>query len=142
MNSTQRPLLTILLLVGLTCAPTGGLLAKSKSGGLSAKSLSEMVKTKAGHSRLRCDLGNLSSKCLGIRTAPSKSKSKSRVLGMQKQLQRHCSGLPKGFADGVNGPATRQALVKFQKAYGLQPDGVYGPKTAHALAKNPNGRCK
>lgn len=138
MNSRQRSLSALMLLVGLIFAPAGDLFAKS--GGLNAKSLSEMVKTKAGRSRLRCDLGSLSGKCIGIRTAPSKSKP--RVLDMQRQLQRHCSGLPKGFADGVNGPATRRALAKFQKAYGLQPDGVYGPKTARALAKNPNGRCK
>ena len=36
--------------------------------------------------------------------------------------------------DGSFGPATRQALVSFQRQYGLQADGVSGQQTAMTLA--------
>lgn len=41
--------------------------------------------------------------------------------------------------DGDFGPATRKALVAFQKAEGLKPDGVYGPKTEAALGAYRQG---
>ncbi|MEO3480863.1 peptidoglycan-binding domain-containing protein [Phaeobacter sp. CAU 1743] len=50
--------------------------------------------------------------------------------------------LPQNFADGVYGPATTQALVRFQQAYGLTPDGKYGPQTAAALSGPVSGACR
>jgi len=35
--------------------------------------------------------------------------------------------------DGEFGPLTRRALLAFQRAYGLTPDGVVGPSTWGAL---------
>jgi putative chitinase len=36
-------------------------------------------------------------------------------------------------ADGINGPMTTAAIIKFQSENGLTPDGVVGPKTLNAL---------
>lgn len=52
-----------------------------------------------------------------------------------RALQRALSHL--GFAigppDGVFGQKTREAVVSFQQAHGLAPDGVVGPQTARAV---------
>ncbi len=42
----------------------------------------------------------------------------------------------KGPIDGVFGPNTKAAVVKFQKKNGLTPDGIVGDKTAIALGIN------
>jgi peptidoglycan hydrolase-like protein with peptidoglycan-binding domain len=57
-----------------------------------------------------------------------------------RQLQRDLTalGFPVGAVDGVNGPATRTAVARFQLAYGWRPigvDGAYGPQTLGALAQ-------
>jgi hypothetical protein len=41
-------------------------------------------------------------------------------------------------ADGVIGPATRQATKRFQRAHGLKPDGLLGPQTLQALGFDPD----
>jgi peptidoglycan hydrolase-like protein with peptidoglycan-binding domain len=41
-------------------------------------------------------------------------------------------------ADGVLGPATRQATKRFQRAHGLKPDGLLGPQTLQALGFDPD----
>ena len=50
-------------------------------------------------------------------------------------LQRHLRlvGYPPGPIDGLYGPRTRQAVVAFQTAHGLEVDGVVGPHTWTAL---------
>ena len=95
-----------------------------------------MVVTSTGRNRLRCDLGSRSAECASSRrqTIP--------VLKLQIQLRHNCSGLPWDFADGIMGPKTIGALIGFQSAYGLVPDGIYGPATATALARGPNGQCR
>ena len=47
-----------------------------------------------------------------------------------KVLQVIIGGLE---ADGSFGPATQAAVIAFQKAHGLGPDGIVGPLTWHAL---------
>ena len=69
------------------------------------------------------------------------AKSRATIVEIQTQLQQHCRGLPANFADGVWGSYTQSTLVRFQRAYGLVPDGIYGPASAQALAGRPNGRC-
>lgn len=55
---------------------------------------------------------------------------------------RHCNYLPEDFSDGIYGKATLDALLRFQKAYGLTPDGKYGPETEKALSGPVSGKCK
>jgi hypothetical protein len=52
-----------------------------------------------------------------------------------KRLQRALAqlGYAPGRVDGSYGPATENALKRFQRANGLQPDGVLGPKTLKSL---------
>ena len=98
------------------------------------RSAREMTRSSSGGNRLRCDLGSQSRDC--------KSQVRdSNVEKYQRQLMRHCSNLPIGFADGSYGPKTRSALIRFQQAYGLKVDGKYGPSTARALAGRRTGSC-
>ena len=53
------------------------------------------------------------------------------VETLQKQLLRH--GFTPGDVDGQFGGQTRRALVEFQRAKGLNADGVAGPSTWQAL---------
>lgn len=55
------------------------------------------------------------------------------VTAMQQALLRAGFPLPKYGADGKFGNETRSALKAFQKANGLQADGICGPKTWAAL---------
>jgi peptidoglycan hydrolase-like protein with peptidoglycan-binding domain len=54
------------------------------------------------------------------------------VRALQRDLTR--AGYPPGGIDGLFGPLTRQAVVEFQAAHGLQVDGVAGPHTWTALS--------
>lgn len=47
---------------------------------------------------------------------------------VQKRLKKW--GYYTGNVDGINGPKTIAAVKKFQKKYGLTPDGIVGPLTA------------
>ena len=58
----------------------------------------------------------------------------SVVAALQRDLT--ALGFPCGAIDGLNGPATRTAVARFQLAYGmsrLTVDGMYGPMTLGAL---------
>lgn len=60
------------------------------------------------------------------------------VLLLQESLR--AKGFSPGRADGRFGPATEAALLAFQRARGLLPDGVAGPVTWHALSGRGDGR--
>lgn len=90
--------------------------------------------------RLRCDLGSRSRECGNQGNAAAVNST--TVMAYQRQLMRHCSSLSSGFVDGRNGPATRAALVRFQRSYDLVADGTYGPSTAAALAGPVTGACR
>ena len=56
------------------------------------------------------------------------------VAALQKGLA--VLGYKTGRADGIFGGMTTQALTQFQKAKGLQVDGIFGPKSRSALKKS------
>jgi peptidoglycan hydrolase-like protein with peptidoglycan-binding domain len=55
------------------------------------------------------------------------------VAALQVTLRHH--GVYRGPVDGVAGPLTTAAVMRFQRAHGLTPDGVPGPKTRHAFGR-------
>ena len=57
-----------------------------------------------------------------------------RVRTLQRALGR--LGWKPGAADGLFGPRTERALLRFQAAAGLAQDGVAGPLTWRALARS------
>ena len=62
---------------------------------------------------------------------PAMAQSHSRIREVQQALKD--KGFDPGSVDGVNGPATRSALKKFQAQNNLTADGRLGPKTLDAL---------
>lgn len=52
---------------------------------------------------------------------------------LQLQLTLEELGLSAVDSPGYFGPATRRALMRFQQALGLEPDGVLGPVTQRVL---------
>ncbi|MBD2741716.1 peptidoglycan-binding protein [Coleofasciculus sp. FACHB-1120] len=57
----------------------------------------------------------------------------SEVATLQQRLQQ--LGYFKAGITGNFGPITTQAVIQFQKANGLEPDGIVGPQTEAALQK-------
>jgi len=55
------------------------------------------------------------------------------LRGVQQALA--ALGYDPGPLDGIRGARTRGAVVAFQRAQGLTPDGVVGPRTRDALAR-------
>src|SRR5256885_14650302 len=53
------------------------------------------------------------------------------VRDLQTELK--AAGFDCGTIDGVFGPRTLAAVLEFQKAHQLKPDGLAGPKTNGAL---------
>jgi peptidoglycan hydrolase-like protein with peptidoglycan-binding domain len=58
-------------------------------------------------------------------------RAKGNIAGLQEELARR--GFDPGPIDGDAGPRTESAIKAFQKANGLEADGVVGPKTQAAL---------
>jgi DNA invertase Pin-like site-specific DNA recombinase len=63
-----------------------------------------------------------------------------RVRVVQRVLARQ--GWAPGAVDGLFGPATQAAVVRFQAAAGLAADGVVGPATAKALTQAGRGALR
>jgi peptidoglycan hydrolase-like protein with peptidoglycan-binding domain len=55
------------------------------------------------------------------------------IAALQVGLRTH--GLYAGTVDGVLGPRTERALMRFQRRAGLSPDGVVGPRTRKAFGR-------
>jgi murein DD-endopeptidase MepM/ murein hydrolase activator NlpD len=51
------------------------------------------------------------------------------------QVALRAKGAYAGTIDGVAGPSTTRAVVRFQQRVGLAPDGVAGPQTRRALGR-------
>ena len=62
---------------------------------------------------------------------PVMAQGRSNIREVQQALKD--KGFDPGAVDGVNGPATRAALKKFQAQQNLTADGRLGPKTLDAL---------
>ncbi len=56
---------------------------------------------------------------------------------VQKRLKKW--GYYTGSVDGINGPKTKEAVKKFQRKYGLTPDGIVGPLTAAKMGLSVSG---
>ena len=57
----------------------------------------------------------------------------SEVKALQQALATDKTIYPEGKATGYYGPATRNAIIRFQKKYGLEPVGYVGPLTRKKL---------
>lgn len=55
------------------------------------------------------------------------------IESLQRALVR--AGYDPGTPDGTFGEATEAAVIAFQEANGLAPDGIVGPETAEALSR-------
>ncbi|NLU36367.1 MAG: spore cortex-lytic enzyme [Clostridiales bacterium] len=55
----------------------------------------------------------------------------SKVSEVQRKLKQW--GYYDGPVDGVFGPSTYDAVIRFQRKHGLKQDGVVGPQTANAM---------
>jgi murein DD-endopeptidase MepM/ murein hydrolase activator NlpD len=65
--------------------------------------------------------------------APAASAQSGRTAALQVALR--AAGLYGGTIDGIRGPATRSALIAFQRRRGLVADGILGPATRRALGR-------
>jgi murein DD-endopeptidase MepM/ murein hydrolase activator NlpD len=86
-------------------------------------------------SRLRAIVGGvvlfaLAAALLAPASAPA---SRASVAALQSALTR--LHLYRGFVDGIRGPLTRSAVVRFQRRRGLAVDGIAGPQTRRALGR-------
>jgi peptidoglycan hydrolase-like protein with peptidoglycan-binding domain len=68
----------------------------------------------------------------GLRPVLKRGDCEPAVLVLQKILATH--GFEPGASDGCFSPETERAVMAFQRAKGLEADGIVGPKTWNALA--------
>jgi N-acetylmuramoyl-L-alanine amidase len=61
----------------------------------------------------------------------------SKVSEVQRKLKQW--GYYDGPVDGVFGPSTYDAVIRFQRKHGLKQDGVVGPQTANAMGIQLSG---
>ena len=57
----------------------------------------------------------------------------SEVKALQQALAQDKTIYPEGLTTGYYGPATRNAIIRFQKKYGIEPVGYVGPQTRKKL---------
>lgn len=88
---------------------------------------------KVGHAT-RCKLGVLGTPLLGQREL-RRGRVGWDVASLEFRLRRF--GLSPNRIDGRFDAATAAALRRFQRARGLDPDGIAGPRTFRALTRTP-----
>lgn len=69
--------------------------------------------------------------CISVNALSKIGSTGSEVSKIQSRLKEW--GYYNGAVDGIFGTATRDAVIKFQKANGLTPDGIVGSKTLAAI---------
>lgn len=72
--------------------------------------------------------------CVSVNALSKMGSTGSEVSKIQSRLKEW--GYYNGAVDGIFGTATRDAVIKFQKANGLTPDGIVGNKTLAAIGIN------
>ncbi len=65
-----------------------------------------------------------------------KSFDLTTILGVQEALNYLKVCVPPISEDGTLGPATKQAITRFQAHHGLQADGIVGPQTISVLKQS------
>lgn len=68
---------------------------------------------------------------------PSEKKYDKPIQLNARQIQKALknTGCYQGPIDGIIGAKTKSAIVRFQNAHGLKPDGIVGKKTSAELNK-------
>jgi murein DD-endopeptidase MepM/ murein hydrolase activator NlpD len=66
-------------------------------------------------------------------TAPAPARAEGNPSTAALQVALRARSVYSGTVDGMLGPRTRAAVVKFQRRAGLVPDGIPGPRTRRAL---------
>ena len=92
-------------------------------------SICDRYYTRIGHRDVR-GAGNYAGGC----NIPCVGSKNQNVVALQNRLKT--LGYFKFHSTGYYGPITRNAVIRFQRANGLRPDGVAGPLTKRALALN------
>jgi murein DD-endopeptidase MepM/ murein hydrolase activator NlpD len=64
---------------------------------------------------------------------PARAAGRPAIAALQVTLRHH--HVYRGPVDGVVGPATTAAVIRFQQRHGLAPDGVVGPATRRAFGR-------
>src|SRR5436305_4183876 len=64
---------------------------------------------------------------------PARAAGRPAVAALQVTLRHH--HVYGGPVDGVIGPGTKAAVMRFQRRHGLTPDGVVGPRTRRAFGR-------
>jgi murein DD-endopeptidase MepM/ murein hydrolase activator NlpD len=75
---------------------------------------------------------------IGLALPAQAPAASARVAALQSALTS--LNLYRGFVDGVGGPLTRAAVVRFQRRRGLLVDGIAGPQTRRALGSRGRPR--
>jgi murein DD-endopeptidase MepM/ murein hydrolase activator NlpD len=70
---------------------------------------------------------------LALAATGARAAGRPAVAALQVTLLHH--HVYRGPVDGIVGPLTTTAVVRFQRRHGLTPDGVVGPRTRRALGR-------
>jgi hypothetical protein len=116
---------------GLYAGPIDGIAGPRTAAGIRAfQARAKLQVDGIAGIRTRTALGKLGTPLLGRRILRQGAVGLD-VSVLQFLLRR--AGAHRGAIDGRFGPATRKALVRYQRRTGLMPDGIAGPATLEVL---------